>query len=130
LAKFFNVAILNFHGWQQIFTTEQHKTFHQAVSLPKNQLYLIFRPFWIFKKFYFIKDEQLDKFKQSWTKFVKNHIQVLNDKNVLASILNLGAILQFHAWEHFFFQLKIFKKMFIYPSLKSNANGIDFCYLC
>jgi hypothetical protein len=35
-------------------------------------------------------------------KIVKtSNLQVLNDKNVLASILNLGAILKFHDWQQF-----------------------------
>jgi hypothetical protein len=33
----------------------------------------------------------------------KSNSQFLNDKNLLASILNLGAILKFHAWQHFFY---------------------------
>jgi hypothetical protein len=31
------------------------------------------------------------------------NLQVLNDKNVLVSILNLGAILNFHALHHWFY---------------------------
>jgi hypothetical protein len=31
---------------------------------------------------------------------LKNNLQVLNGKNVLASMLNLGAILKLHAWQH------------------------------
>jgi hypothetical protein len=36
-----------------------------------------------------------------------NLIYVLNDKIVLASILNLGAILKCHAWQHWFYCLTI-----------------------
>jgi hypothetical protein len=49
-----------------------------------------------FWEFFFVKDEQLAKFKQPWRDFKKYlNIQVLNDKNVLASILNSDAILKF-----------------------------------
>jgi hypothetical protein len=62
----------------------------------------------------------------------KSNLQVLNDKNLLASILNLGAILKFDAWQHFiyFFPAQIFKKENVYrSSIKSKANRIDFCYI-
>jgi hypothetical protein len=55
------------------------------------------------EKIFFVKDEQLAKLNNLKKICKKSNRQVLNDKNVLASILNLGAILKFHAWQHFFF---------------------------
>jgi hypothetical protein len=53
---------------------------------------------------FFVKDEQLAEFKQSWRNFKKYlNTQVLIDKNVLTFILNMGAILKFHAWQHWFY---------------------------
>jgi hypothetical protein len=47
-----------------------------------------------------MKEEQLAKFKKSLRNKKKRNTQVLNGKNVLTSILYLGAILNCHAWPH------------------------------
>jgi hypothetical protein len=64
-------------------------------------------------------------------------INSLNDKKVLLSILNLGAILNFHAWQHkfYFFTMKIIKKKVkqkfdIFDQLNKLCRVPVFVYFC